>query len=463
VNPLPLGDRVGPAAASTETPPNFKVAFIGDQGLGTDAQAVLSLIAGEGADMVLHQGDLGYGVESDPQAAVDWDTQVSAILGADFPYFASIGNHDAINWLTYQQLLLDRLALIPGATCSGDYGVQAACSYQGLFFILSGAGTQPIQPDYEPHVTYIREQLAQDDSIWRICSWHKNQNAMQVGSMFDAVGWGPYEECREGGAIIATAHEHSYQRTKTLSSTQLQTVDPLWPDPDLLRVGNGSTLVFVSGLGGRSIRDQDRCLPATPPYGCNGEWASIYTSHQGATHGALFIEFNVDGDPRKAMGYFKTIAGETIDSFTIIAAPPKQPDPGDSDSDGCTDQQENGPSPQLGGQRDYLNFWDFYDVWTRPVGDPSGWERSKGIDLFGDIFGVARRFGASDDDANAPVNRNSDPLVPPALDNETGYHPAFDRGAQIGPNPWNLAPADGAIDLFNDIFSMARQFGHSCA
>ncbi len=67
------------------------------------------------------------------------------------------------------------------------------------------------------------------------------------------------------------------------------------------------------------MRDQTRCLPATFPYGCKGAWAKIYTATQGATFGALFITFNIDGDPRKAQGYFKNINGEIIDTFEIRA------------------------------------------------------------------------------------------------------------------------------------------------
>jgi hypothetical protein len=39
--------------------------------------------------------------------------------------------------------------------------------------------------------------------------------------------------------------------------------------------------------------------------------------NQNATHGALFIEFHVDGDPWKAVGYFKNIAGAVVDTFTV--------------------------------------------------------------------------------------------------------------------------------------------------
>ncbi len=289
----------------TETAPNFKVAFIADQGLGPDAIAVLELIRDEGADMVLHQGDFDY--LGNPDA---WDSQISGILGPSFPYFASIGNND-YPWEGtdgYQQKLLDRLSRIPDANCAGEYGVNAACAYQGLFFILSGVGEFG-----SGHATFIKEQLASDNSIWSICSWHANQKAMQVGLKGDEVGWEVYEECRKGGAIIATGHEHSYSRTKTLISTEFQTTDPEWPDPGLVHAGRGSTFVFVSGLGGDSIRAQQRCS-RIPPYGCNEEWASIYDKN----FGALFIEFNIDGDPRKAAGYFKNIDGEVVDSFTII-------------------------------------------------------------------------------------------------------------------------------------------------
>jgi len=430
------------AEDQTETAPNFKVAFLGDQGVSTNAQAVLNLVAAEGAGMVLHLGDLGYGTsESDPQRAIDWDAQVTAVLGADFPYFAVIGNHDIGNWSTYQSLLTARLALVPGATCTGDYGVMAACTYQGLFFVLSGAGTQPNVPDYQAHIDYVRDQLAADNSIWRVCAWHKNQTAMQLGAKTNEVGWGVYEECRAGRAIVATGHEHSYHRTRTLRHLQLQTVDPLWPSTGLLEVRDGSTFAFVAGLGGQSIRPQLRCLPFFAPFGCNGEWASVYTSSQGANYGALFIEFNVDGDPRKANGYFKDIDGDVIDTFTIYAAPPPQPAPADTDADGCSDESEAGASEATGGHRDYLSPWDFYDT----NGD-------RAIDLFGDIFSVAYAFGL----------QSGDP----------GYDQSLDRTAPLSaaqePDPtkredWDLGPPDGSIDLFTDIFGVAYQFGHTCS
>jgi hypothetical protein len=293
-------------------PPNFKVAFIGDQGSAQAALDVLTLIRDEAADMVLHAGDLDYA--DDPAL---FESNVTSVLGADYPYFVSAGNHDveAGIWYGpggYQEVLQQRLDLIPDAVCTGDLGVNSSCTYQGLFFVLSGVGT--IGTDHE---SYLRSALEADGSDWRVCSWHKNQTAMQMGGKLNDVGWVAYETCLELGAIIATGHEHSYSRTKTLTSTEFQIVDPVWSDPGNVSVRPGATFVFVSGLGGRGIRDQLRCLPTTYPYGCSGEWASIYTASQGADEGALFIEFYVDGNPRKGRGYFKDISGEVIDQFTV--------------------------------------------------------------------------------------------------------------------------------------------------
>ena len=427
------------AGAAVAPPPNFKVAIIGDQGIGANAEAVLQLISDESADMVIHLGDFGYGNESDPQTAIDWDAQITSILGADFPYFGAVGNHDFATWTTYQQLLEDRLALVSGASCIGNYGVESTCTYQGLFFILSGVGTHPSTPKDDPaHLSYLATELSADDSIWSICAWHKNQNAMQLGTLSDEVGWGAYETCKEGGAIIATGHEHSYSRTRTLIDMENQTVSPSWPSATEVGVAPGMTFAVVSGLAGLDIRNQDRCLPITPPYGCNGEWASIYTSDQGARYGALFIEFHIDGDPRKATAYFKDVNENVADTFAIYAATPKLTGNGDTDGDGCSDERENGPNPLLGGQRNYLNPWDFYDV----LGPGATLPTDGVIDLPNDVLGVIQHFSPT---GAAP------------------YDVQFDRGPQIGTNAWNMTAPDGVIDLANDVLGVILQFNHRCA
>jgi hypothetical protein len=239
---------------------------------------------------------------NDPEA---WDQMINTILGADFPYFASIGNHDVESWLDYQNKLRARLSKISGASCTGDLGVKSTCTYMGLFFILSGAGTMG-----SGHSTYIRDRLAYANSTWRICSWHKNQRLMQVGNKRDEVGWRPYEECRKGGAIIATAHEHSYSRTHLISNFETQSIAST---SNTLRIKKGETFAFVSGLGGKSIRPQNDELAS------NEWWAAVYTSTQGANYGALFCVFNINGVRNKAHCYFKDINGNIPDEFDLIS------------------------------------------------------------------------------------------------------------------------------------------------
>jgi uncharacterized protein (TIGR03437 family) len=294
------------------TPPNFKIAFIGDQYLGANPDAVMSLIKAEGAAAVIISGDLDY---ADNPAA--WEAQINSVLGADFPVFVAIGNHDVVAWAGpagYQQYIKDRFTRL-GISWSGDLGVQSSFHYKGLFFVMTAPGIAGGY-DHGNNDIYIRDQLAADTSAWSICSWHKNQTLMQAGGKGDETGWGVYEEARKGGAIIATAHEHSYSRTHLMNSMINHTVAN---GANNFALNKGNSFAFVSGLGGNNVRPQ--------LLGGNW-WASIYTStclpadpvcQPNGNFGALFGTFNVDGQANKAVFYFKDVAGRTIDSFTVFS------------------------------------------------------------------------------------------------------------------------------------------------
>jgi hypothetical protein len=293
-------------------PPNLKIAFIGDQSLGPDASAVLNLIKLEGAQAVLHSGDLDYA--DDPAA---WEAQLDSVLGADFPYFVTIGNHDELKWAAaggYQQRVEGRFTRL-GITWGGRLGVRSSFHYKGVFFVLTAPGIGSGFDDGASDL-YVRDQLATDNSVWSVCSWHKNQRLMQVGGKTDETGWGVYEEARKGGAIIATGHEHSYSRTHLLGSMSSQTVAST---SNTLSLTKGKSFAFVSGLGGQSTR---------PQLVGGSWWASAYAStclageqycQPNAAPGALFGVFNVDGQPNKALFYFKDINGRVVDSFVVYS------------------------------------------------------------------------------------------------------------------------------------------------
>jgi len=106
----------------------------------------------------------------------------------------------------------------------------------------------------------------------------------------------------------------------------------------------------------------------------------------------------------------------------------------DTDDDGCSDGAETGDDETLGGLRDPLNPWDFYDVAGAGGGPPDGV-----IDLPNDILGVVQHLSW----AGGP------------------YDAAYDRGPYEGAHVWNTTAADGFISLF-DVLAVVQQHGHQC-
>jgi hypothetical protein len=122
------------------------------------------------------------------------------------------------------------------------------------------------------------------------------------------------------------------------------------------------------------------------------------------------------------------------------------PDPGNVGPDGCTDWEELGTAQGSGGLRDPFNFWDFYDV---PTGSPPARDK---VVAAADLAAVVARFGSTGDPAGNPLS------APPAA---PAYHTAYGRGGTLGPNQWNLSPANGAISG-GDIAMLNAQYGHTC-
>ena len=131
------------------------------------------------------------------------------------------------------------------------------------------------------------------------------------GSQLDGLGddSGRLQLDRRERFTVAHGQEH---RTVAATGGTL----PLFRDDPATSQDEGRTFAFVSGMGGRSVRNQERCFPPEPPYGCP-EWASIYTSDQGATFGAMFGVFNYEGDPARARFYFKDVQGNVADDFFV--------------------------------------------------------------------------------------------------------------------------------------------------
>jgi myo-inositol-hexaphosphate 3-phosphohydrolase len=424
---LPVGVWRSAAAQSDPTPIDFTVAFIADQGGGDSAAAVLQLILDEGAQAVVHSGDFDY---SDDPAA--WDSLITLVLGEDFPYFASAGNHDTSAYYgsgSYQQFLQARMNRL-GIPWSGDLGVQSSHTYMGIQFVFTAPGV--FGPGDGFHDDYIADQFAGSPAIWRISSWHKNQHLMQAGDRGDETGWGVYEASRRASAVIATGHAHSYSRTHLLSDMSSQVVASmqdtlvLEADDPSTSPDEGKSFAFVSGLGGMSIRNQE----------VSGPWfASIYTSDQNANYGALFGVFNYGGDPRLARFYFKDLAGAVVDDFLVVSTVGEDATPAQAVS--VTATVETDPIPSSGNNGDDPAIWihpttpgssRIYGSDKGPLGGVGVYDTS-GSELqyvpIGPINNIEVRYdlplGTGTTDFLAGSNRSTNEIMVYGIDPDTGH------------------------------------------
>jgi hypothetical protein len=147
---------------------------------------------------------------------------------------------------------------------------------------------------------------------------------MQTGAKADEVGWAAYQACEAAGAIVAAGHEHSYERTRTLTKVgdHASGHGALAPFNDV-EVGLGKTFVVVSGLGGIQTR------PFVSSHTSDTWWGAYLTADRESVNGqpkpvndpnvvgAFFLDLGVDGDPKKGRGRFVTTTGRVFDDFTI--------------------------------------------------------------------------------------------------------------------------------------------------
>jgi len=292
-------------------PPNMKMAFFADQGLGPNATKVLKMIKKWGAKAVIHMGDFDY--VDNPRA---WSIQIDKVFGHEYPYFASIGNHDVVRWTGthgYQHLIEDRLYWAKRHKhCWGEYGINLHCNFHGMQIVISGAGTRGTS-----HYDFIHAVMSKSNATWKVCAWHKNQAAYQTSDKKNEVGYEVYEQCRKHGAIIATAHTHSYARTHLMSEFELKQIAST---NNTLTLRPGHAFAFVSGLGGMDID------PYEHNHQYNPWWAATAALDDGVDFGALLCIFHVDGTPNKAKCEFRDIQGRVWDQFTLYSE--QEPAPG---------------------------------------------------------------------------------------------------------------------------------------
>ena len=258
------------------------------------------MVRNEGASLLVIQGDLDY--KSDAQ---QWEEMINRTLGENFPVLVAPGDEEFKRWKDYQTVFRRRLERAKEVSCEGDPGIRSTCTFRNLRVLLLGVGLTG--DDYS---SYIRNPAIHGKEPWKICSWHLNQRLLQIEKKPDEAGWDAYEACREIGAIVANGHAHVYARTHLLSKMNPPTI--LSKEP-VLTIAPGQTFLFISGIGGKSIRKQKDTLAANP------WWATVYTRKQHADFGALFCSFGAQEKKPKGDCYFKDIQGRVVDRFELLS------------------------------------------------------------------------------------------------------------------------------------------------
>ena len=132
------------------------------------------------------------------------------------------------------------------------------------------------------------------------------------------------------------------------------------------------------------------------------------------------------------------------------------PDNPDCDADGCADGEELASDPALGGTRNPLNPYDFYDV-PVPTAFDGGTldDRDKAVTILNDVLAVLEYSGCSNGGPANGLGRQYN------QDNNGDYQDdglLYDRS--VGP-AWSDAP-DGSITIIVDVLLVLAQSGHSC-
>ena len=237
------------------------------------ARDVIAAARDNGADLVVHAGDLDY--ESSPRM---WRRFVDeTIRGAGMDYLAVKGNHDADGWDGVQWLWNGdpdgyaaqlRPTLPAGADCRGEYGTAMVCDYRVTLVLSDGRRGRRWRVCQRHNTEHIDRALRESSNPWKVCVWHMNMEDMQVSYKGDSVGWGAFEICRRRGALVVNGHARAVTPIKGDGSVRSESVrahekELVVSHPGIDRVylssgENGTNGVAVVGFGGYKNEPQLR-------------------------------------------------------------------------------------------------------------------------------------------------------------------------------------------------------------
>lgn len=318
------------------------------------ARDVLAAAKDNGAELVVHAGDLDY--ESAPRM---WRLFVDeTVRGQGMDFVAAKGNHDMDGWDGVRGLWSDpddgyaaQLSPTQPSNCYGKYGEDFVCDYGAVTLVISSVGVDAAgESANQGKYAFLEKALAESRSPFKVCVWHMNMENMQVSYKGDSTGWGAFEICRKHGAFVVNGHAHTYSRTKEMArfgekkwshtTEDLRVAEAVRRGEqdanvvNLRRGENGSTAVAVVGFGGYRNEAQLKQAP---------HWAKVYSSSclsgDGACetapeqkkYGALMCDFPENGEKRAECWVVTTTRpeasrrekraayGNPVDRFFLVA------------------------------------------------------------------------------------------------------------------------------------------------
>ncbi|ORX42003.1 Metallo-dependent phosphatase, partial [Piromyces finnis] len=312
----------------------FTLAIIGDSGTTKEAKKVMELSS---FDALLHLGDFDYNCLPDKYFIEVLNQQRS------YQFMGVAGNHDAIPQCNkdiaqkflnniYYHMVSDKNNKTTCEFSASKY--MWSCVYKNMRIIgltpgVSGADSRKEQ------LSFLKTHLRDAKEDWKICSWHfydkyyHTGKYQQYGNIVSGDRDGDesfYDYCKDHGAIIFSAHDHVYARTKVMLKFTKPVIDKFDENADgtVVQIRNGATFNILSGTGGYEV------------YVEQGEqknynhWRKKYAkgdnNENAKRFGGLFCNFNVDGNNRKAYCQFLRInsSEKVFDSFYIY----RNDDPG---------------------------------------------------------------------------------------------------------------------------------------
>jgi len=178
-------------------------------------------------------------------------------------------------------------------------------------------------------LSFLKDKLSKATEDWKICAWHYYDDYYHTGKYqhntnhVSGNGESFYDYCKEHGAIIFSAHDHVYARSKVMSEFSSKHIDEydnkeyVNEKGDIVQIRKGATLNILNGAGGFEIYEEKGVQKDYPHW--QKKYALGSNRENEKKFGGLFCTFNVGGNNKKAKCEFLRIktSNKHFDNFTI--------------------------------------------------------------------------------------------------------------------------------------------------